>query len=83
MPDVVVALATERLTDTAFAMIMDGAAPQRFSMRAAAIATDAVMIPTHAALAVATACGRMNGPVAGGGKGEEHLRPVGHVMGMP
>src|ERR1700677_4244189 len=60
-------------------MVVGGAAPQGFSVRAAAVATYAVMVPTHPTLAVsACCCGGVDGSEAGGSQGDKHLRPISH-----
>lgn len=56
--------------------IVAGTAPQRFPVRAAAVTTDAVMIPTHPGLSVGAACGGVHGSEAGGGEGNKHLRTI-------
>lgn len=58
--------------------VVCSAAPQGFSVRAAAVATGAVLIPTRPGLSVGASCGGVDGSEAGGGEGEEHLRTISH-----
>ena len=82
MPDVVVAVRTDRLTHMDIIFIVGCAAPQGFSMRAAAVAASAVVVEAHPLLLVACPRGGVDRPVAGCGKGDEHLRTIGHRCGM-
>ena len=56
-------------------------APEGFSVLAAVGAAGAVMIAAHPVPLVARTFGGVNRSIAGGRKGEEHLRTIGHCCG--
>jgi hypothetical protein len=62
-------------------MIMGHAAPQLFSMRAAAVAADPVLVSAYLRFLVPRRRGGVDGPEAGGSQGEENLRMIAHRGG--
>src|SRR5206468_2544600 len=81
MPGVVVAVRADRLSHMDITFAVGCAAPQWFSMRAAAVAASAVVVVAHPVALVACTRGGVDRPVAGCGEGDEHLRTIGHCYG--
>ncbi|BBY91727.1 hypothetical protein MGALJ_13960 [Mycobacterium gallinarum] len=53
-------------------------APQWFSMWAAAVAANMVVVAAHPVSHISRTHGGVDGPVAGCGEGDEHLWTIGH-----
>ena len=75
VPEVVVALGAKRLPDRGVGAVMDGAAPQGFSVWASLVSAHRPVVTADAA------CAAMDGAEAGRGQRGEYLGTVGHGRG--